>query len=419
MTMTLTAEKLALQGGAPIRTAPFPAWPVWGSEEEEAVLRALNSGKWGRIDGSEVAAFEQEFARYHDAEYGVAMTNGSVSLRLALVGAGIRAGDEVIVPPYTFLATATTVVEANAVPVFVDIDPDSYCLDPVRVEEAITPRTRAIVVVHLGGQAADMDALTDIARRHNLTLIEDAAHAHGGEYKGRKLGSIGDVGSFSFQASKNMTAGEGGILITNNEEHERMARSLHNCGRVANGTWYAHEYLGGNNRMTEIQAAILRCQLARLEEQTARRDANGRYLNEQLAKIPGIRPLPRGLGETLHPYHLYVFRYDAAAWDGLPRGTFVKALTAEGVASSEGYPIALYRQPVFARKQFGPYSGAADGYLADPEANAARCPVAERVCSAEGCWLFQNQMLGTREDMDDIARAVARVYEKRRDLLEA
>ena len=405
-------ETLALLGGTPLRTTPFSTWPVFGTEEEEAILRVTRSAKWGRLDGEEVDRFEQAFARYHDCAYGIAMVNGSVTLKIALLAGGIQAGDEVIVPPYTFLATATVVVEANAVPVFADIDPQTYCLDPVSVEAAITPRTRAIIVVHFAGQAANMNAFCALAARYQLTLIEDAAHAHGGEYQGKKLGSWGDAGSFSFQSTKNLTAGEGGILITNNAETERLCRSFHNCGRLPEGVWYAHELLGGNNRMTEFQGALLGVQLTRLEAQTAHRDANGRYLNARLAGIPGLRPLPRGQGETIHPYHLYIFRYDTAAWDGLSRSRFLEALNAEGIESSGGYPVPLYAQPVFAERRFGPYAGAM-GYCADVEANAAHCPVTENACKVEACWLYQNALLGSRKDMDDIVDAIAKIYENR------
>jgi dTDP-4-amino-4,6-dideoxygalactose transaminase len=411
----MTRSALALRGGSPVRTTPFTSWPEHGIAEEEAVVRAVRSGKWGRQEGSEVAQFEQDFARYHDSTYGIAVLNGSISLKIALLAAGIQAGDEVIVPPYTFLATASVVVEVNAVPVFVDVHPDSYCLDPIKVEAAITPRTKAIMVVHLGGLAADMDALIAIAKKHNITLIEDAAHAHGGEYKGKKLGSLGDMGSFSFQSSKNLCSGEGGLITTNNTKLEEIARSIHNCGRSAGGAWYGHQILGGNNRLSEIQGALLSAQLTRLEAQTKRRDANGRYLNEKLGEIPGLSPLPRDQGETIHPYHLYVFRYNANAWDGIPRARFLEAMIAEGIVVSGGYTVPLYEQPVFQYKRFGPYSGA-NGYDADLAANAARCPVTEKASREEGCWLTQNYLLGTQEDMDDIVRAAAKVYENRQDL---
>src|SRR2546430_1510781 len=204
--------KLALLGGTPIRIRPFTKWPIFGQAEEKRLLRTLRSGKWGRLDGREVAEFENLFAAMPGCKHGIAVVNGTVSLRIALMAAGIRAEDEVIVPPYTFFSTASAVIEANAIPVFADIQLDTFNLDPRAVEAAITPRTRAIIPVHFAGQLADMDALMRIAKKRKLVVIEDAAHAHGASYNNRPAGSIGDVASFSFQSSKNMTAGEGGIL---------------------------------------------------------------------------------------------------------------------------------------------------------------------------------------------------------------
>src|SRR5512133_1359934 len=219
-------SSLALFGGPKTRTAPFPSWPIFGAAEEERLLRALRSGKWGKLHGPEVAEFERRFAAMHGARHGIGVVNGTVSLRLALMAAGIRGEDEVIVPSYTFLATATAVVEANAVPVFADIDLATFNLDPAAVAAAITPRTRAIIPVHMGGQPADLERLMALARRHDLTVIEDAAHAHGAICRGRPAGSIGDMGSFSFQSSKNLTCGEGGILITSDDRLAETCRSL-------------------------------------------------------------------------------------------------------------------------------------------------------------------------------------------------
>ena len=208
-------ETLAVFGGKKIRTKPFPGWPVFGAAEERRLLGALRSGKWGKLNGSEVAEFERRFAAMHGCKHGIAVVNGTVSLRVALLAGGIRSEDEVIVPPYTFLATATAVIEANAVPVFADVNLETFNLDPKSIKAAITPRTRAIIPVHMAGQAADMDAIMAIARKHNLLVIEDAAHAHGASYKNRPAGSIGNAGSFSFQSSKNLTCGEGGALVNN------------------------------------------------------------------------------------------------------------------------------------------------------------------------------------------------------------
>lgn len=409
------AGELALHGGPRVRNKPFPSWPVYGEAEEKALLDVLHSGTWGRQEGTQVAALEQEFAAYQGAKYGVAVVNGSVALWVGLMAAGIQEGDEVIVPPYTFQATAVSVIEANAVPIFVDIHPDSYCLDPDLIEDAITDRTRAIIPVHFAGQAADMDAIMAIAHKYELVVIEDAAHAHGATYHNQGLGAIGDMGAFSFQSSKNLTSGEGGMVLTNSEQYERLARSVHNCGRMPDGAWYAHYIMGSNFRMTEFQGALLRAQLTRLEEQTRTRDANGRYLNEKLAEIPGIRPFPRGQGETRHSYHLYMFRYDAADF-GVPRERFLEALRAEGVPCSPGYGLPLYRQPLFEQLAFGPFTGYRHT-RPDLDYTKVFCPVSERACREEAVWLTQSLLLGTEEDMNDIVKAVSKIYEHRQELI--
>src|SRR3954469_16744158 len=216
----------------PIRTRPFPSWPIFGKPEEKRLLRVLRSGKWGRLHGPEVAEFEKRFAEMHGCKHGIAVANGTVSLRIALIAAGIRAEDEVIVPPYTFFSTASAVVEANAIPVFADIDLNTFNIDPVAIEAAVTPRTRAIIPVHFAGQPADMDLIMAAAKKHKLIVIEDAAHAHGASYKNRPAGSIGHLASFSFQSSKNLTAGEGGVITTNDDTLAAACRSIQNCGRV-------------------------------------------------------------------------------------------------------------------------------------------------------------------------------------------
>ncbi len=263
---------LALFGGTPLRTKPFTQWPIFGVAEEERLLRTLRSGNWGRLDGSEVSEFERRFAAMHACTHGIAVANGTVSLRVALLAAGIRAEDEVIVPPYTFVSTATAVVEANAVPVFADIDLNTFNLDPAAVSAAVTPRTRAIIPVHFAGQPADMTAISAIAREHGLAVIEDAAHAHGARYQDRPAGSLGHMGSFSFQSSKNLTSGEGGIVTTNDDGPAESCRSIQNCGRVPDGLWYEHHVVSGNYRLGEFQGAVLNCQLDRLEAQANTRE---------------------------------------------------------------------------------------------------------------------------------------------------
>lgn len=399
-------SQLALHGGPKTIQKSFP-WPIFDEGEVEAVAQVVRSGQWGNPDCTGlVEVFEQEFAKYCGAKYAVSCVNGSVSLRLALIACGVKPGDEVIVPPYTFIATASTVIEANGVPVFVDIDPETYNLDPDKIEAAITPRTKAIIPVHFAGQACDMEAIMDIAKRHNLRVIEDAAHAHGAEYKGRKLGTLGDAGSFSFQSSKNLTSGEGGMVITNDPELYRTMASLRNVGRLPEGQWYDHFLPGCNYRLTPMQAVLLSSQLKRLDEQTRRRDENGVLLHELLSEIDGITPLSRGHGETLHCHHLYIFKYEAAHFNGLSKNEFVEMLAAEGVPCFRGYPHPLYKQPLFQEKNFMGYALPESMSYAEVE-----CPIAERACAVEAVWILQHAMLGTAEDMVAFAGAIRKIQE--------
>lgn len=406
------AEQLALHGGRPVRQKPFPAWPVYGEPEEQALLRALRSGKWGKLDGSEVAAFERDFARYQGAQYGIAVVNGTVAIQVALMAADIKAGDEVIVPPYTFLATATAVITSNATPVFADIELDTFNLDPASIEPLITPRTRAIIPVHFAGLPANMDAIMAIADRHNLVVIEDAAHAHAAEYKGRRAGSIGHMGTFSFQSSKNLTAGEGGFITANDAALAEACREIHNCGRRRGHAWYEHFVIAANFRLSELQGALLNAQLERLEEQARRRWENGKYLNEQLARIPGIKPQTITPECTRHAFHLYCFRVDAREL-GAPRPAFLKALAAEGIPNFGGYPLPLYKQRLFLDRAFGPFDGCRGVDYAK-----TRCPNCETICYEHGGWLEHRILLGTRQDMDDIVAAFRKVYENRHKLRE-
>lgn len=408
-------QTLALLGGTPVRTRPFPAWPVFGNAEESRLLRTLHSGQWGRLQGDEVAEFEQRFAAMHGCAHGIAVVNGTVSLRLALIAAGLRAEDEVIVPTYTFLSTASAVVEANAVPVFVDVDLQTFNIDAGEVEAAITPRTRAIIPVHFAGQPADMDAILAIAARHDLFVLEDAAHAHGASYRGRPAGSIGHAASFSFQSSKNLTSGEGGIIITNDEAIAHACRSMHNCGREPDGVWYEHHVVSGNYRLSEFQGAVLNGQLERLEAQTVTRDANGTHLAARLARLPGVHPQHRPADCTRHSRHLFMLRLDPSAF-GASRAAVLEALQAEGVPCASGYGYPLPDQPLFRNKAFGPYLPHASARL---DYSQVRCPNSQQICREQGIWLDQSLMLGTQADMDDIADAFEKVHEHRAALVAA
>jgi dTDP-4-amino-4,6-dideoxygalactose transaminase len=397
-------KNLAINGGPKTVEKTF-SWPVFDETDVNAVTEVAKSGQWGNPDcGGAVEAFEKEFAAYCGSKYALTCVNGSVALRLALIACGVKPGDEVIVPPYTFIATCSIVIEANCVPVFVDIDPDTYNIDPAEVEKAITPRTKAIIPVHFAGQSCDMDGLKAVAKKHNLRIIEDACHAHGGEYKGEKLGTIGDAGCFSMQSSKNLTSGEGGIITTNDEELYDMMNSLRNVGRVKDGVWYEHHNPGCNYRITNLQAALLSKQLGRLEAQTQTRNENGLYLNSLLEQIDGVTPLKRGLGETLHTYHIYIFKYDKSKFNNLDKKKFADMLAAEGVPSFMGYPEPLYKQPLFQNANFMCYAIPEDVSYTD-----VCCPVTEKACYEEAVWIMQHSMLGTKADMDTFAAAIKKI----------
>lgn len=402
-------QKLALHGGKPVRTQPFTSWPIFGKPEEQRLLRALRSGKWGRLNGTEVAEFEKRFATMHGCRHGIAVVNGTVSLRIALLAAGIPAEAEVIVPPYTFFSTASAVIEANLIPVFADIDLDTFNLDPRAVEAAITPRTRAIIPVHFAGQPADMRAIMAIAKQHKLLVLEDAAHAHGASYRNKPAGSLGHVASFSFQSSKNLTSGEGGIITTNDDRLAAACRSIHNCGRIPTGIWYEHHVISANYRLGEFQGAVLNAQLDRLEQQTKARDGNGQYLARQLAQFPGIYPQRRSKDCTRHSYHLFMLRFVAGEF-GAPRLAVLDALRAEGIPCSAGYGFSLNQQPMFRKKAFGPYLPQASRKL---DYAKTPCPNSDLICRDQGVWLEQSLFLGRRADMDDIARAFGKIYENR------
>jgi len=418
---------LALDGGTPVRTDPFPSWPVWDEREERALVEVLRSGKWWRFSygvgvelaepesgtRSRVVEFQEAFARHHQSRYGIACANGTAAIEILLKAFGVGPGDEVIVPAYTYFATASAVLQINAIPVFVDVEPDTYNIDVQRVEAAMTPRTRAVIAVHFAGQPANMDALAVLARNRGIFLIEDAAHAHGSEWNGRKAGSLAAGGTFSFQASKNMTAGEGGLITTDDQALAALCDSFLWAGRKVGRPWYEHHRLGWNYRLTEFQAAILSQQLLRLEEQNSQRMDNAAYLTQRLARIEGISPLRVDARVTRHSYHIYLFRYSAETLHGVPRPLFLQALNAEGVPCMGGYSHPLYRNPVFLNKNFYPRGCPLTCGHYNHDVNFADyeklCPVSERACREEAIWLEHRLLLGSRKDMDDIADAVEKI----------
>jgi dTDP-4-amino-4,6-dideoxygalactose transaminase len=407
-------SELAILGGTPVRTKPFPAWPIWDDKDIEAITRALNGGKWGIAspEDSEVARFESTYAAYHGAKHGVCVHSGTTAIRVALQALGAGYGDEIIVPAYTFVGTVSPIIDVGAVPIFVDIDPDTYTIDPVAVEAAITPHTVGIVPVHFAGMPANMDALLEIATRRNLWIMEDAAQAWGAQWNGVGVGHIGAAGIFSFQSSKNVNAGEGGIILTDDDSICELLRSYSNCGRSSTGVWYGHFRVAGNYRMSQILAALLYCQFARYPEQHAKREANAAYLAQQLAEVPGFTPLTRPTQVTRHAQHLFIWRYNPEEFGGLSRTRFIEAMHKEGIPVSPGYAVPLYQQPVFLEKSFDPKHAAQR-----VDFGSCSCPASERACSAEALWLTQPVMLGEKSDMDDIVAAALKVRKNSGELI--
>lgn len=396
--------KLAIAGGEPVRKKQWSGWPWQAGREMELLKEVVESTRWG-TRGPKVEEFERRFAEAHGCKYAVTVTSGTVALELALRAAGVQAGDEVIIPPYTFVATATCVVSIDAVPVFADIEPDTYNLDAHSVEKHITERTKAIIPVHIGGRPVDMDAIMDIAQRHNLSVIEDCAQAHGASWKWQPVGSIGDAGCFSFQNSKNITAGEGGIITTNDEELHATAWSLHNVGRRPGGEWYEHPVMGGNYRMTEWQAAVLLAQLDKLEEWASKREENANYLRGLLEGIEGVI-LPRSDERvTRNAYHLFIFRLDLTKFGGVTKHRVAEAVQREGVPLSPGYSRPLYQELVFrdyVPQRLNRVIGRTLNYT------TVKLPIAEEVIQT-AVWLPQWVLLADKSDMDDIAKAIEKV----------
>ena len=401
-------EKLAVLGGSPTRTGAFPSWPVIAENEEKAWMDVLRGRRWFRGSGQQVRRFEETWAQRLGAKHAVAVNSGTSSLITALGALGIGPGDEVIVPPYTFIATVNAVLLHHALPVFVDTDLETFQIDAGKIEAAITPRTRCILPVHIGGSAADLDTILTIARSRRVPVLEDTCQSHFGEWRGKKLGTLGDMGCFSFQASKNLNSGEGGSVVTSRDDLYEGCAAFQNQGFVPSGASHATPGTGCNMRMTEFQGTLLMEQLTRLEEQARVRERNAAYLTERLREIPGISPARMYDGCTRNAYHLYMFRYDPKQFAGVPRAKFLQALSREGIPCSGGY-TPLNRQPFLkntleSRAFKAVYTPAQ--LAAYHERN--RCPVNDRLCE-EAVWFTQNMLLGPRADMDQIAEAIRKI----------
>lgn len=403
-------EKPAVLGGTPVRKQPFPSWPVANDLEDQSLLKVLHSGKWNRGLGAQVSRFEQEYAHLMGAKHCLAAANGTSALVIALSALGVQAGDEVIVPPYTFVATINAVLAMHALPVFVDTDRNTFQIDARKIENAVSDRTVAIVPVHLGGNVADLDAIAKVAEKRKIPVLEDACQAHLAEWKGKKVGTYGTFGCFSFQASKNLNSGEGGAILTNDSALMERCYAFHNNGRgrSAPGYDFSYQARGLNLRLTEFQGALLMAQMTRLAKQTDTREKNAAYLTSQLKEIAGVAPAGQYSGTTRNAFHLYMFRYDAERFNGLPRAKFLKALQAEGIPASGGYS-PLNKEPLLeATLTSRGFRRIYDEKVLRQWRERSTCPENDRLCT-EAVWLTQTMLLGPRSDMDTITGAIRKI----------
>jgi dTDP-4-amino-4,6-dideoxygalactose transaminase len=399
-------SQLALFGGNKAKRKPFPLWPQYDDNERRALQEVLESRIWWRTPGTKTLEFEQAFAKYHGARHGIAVTNGTAAIEVTMEALGIGPGDEVIVPDFTFIATASAVLFANALPVLVDVDPETYCLDPALTEAAITPRTKAIIAVHMGGLPADLDRLQELAKKHGIALVEDSAHAHGSEWRGKKIGTFGKAATFSFQASKLMTAGEGGMIISNDDAFERQARSVHDCGRMPGEWFYSHYIYGSNYRLSEWQGAVLNVQLQRLEPQTLHRHRNGRLLDKLFAEIPGITAQMCDARCTRNGQYAYIFHVDGKQFGGISTENFIAALNAEGIPTQASYPplheLDCFRNGEYRKCLSGAQATEKHAFLQQ------KFPQTQKA-AWETVWIPQFALLGDEEDMREIAAAIAKI----------
>lgn len=403
-------DKPALLGGTPVRSEPFPSWPLIADNDERAWMDVLRTKNWYRRSGHYVEDFEKAWAERMGAKHCLATANGTSALLIAMNALEVGPKDEVIVPPYTFIATVNAVLLQHALPVFVDSDRETLQIDARKIEAAITPRTRCIMPVHLGGASADMDAIMALARKHKIPVVEDACQSHLAEWRGRKVSSIGDLGCFSFQASKNLNSGEGGALITNNDDLLARAEAFHNNGRGLGKAAGGFDYRtnGANLRMTEFQGALLLSQMERLESQAKSREQNAQYLTKLLGEIEGISPAKMYEGCTRNAYHLYMFRYDPAGFAGLPRERFLKAMSAEGISCSSGY-TPLNKDPFLENTvQSRGFKAIYSAKELDDWRARNSCPENDKLCG-EAVWITQSRFLAGKRDMEQIAEAVRKI----------
>jgi dTDP-4-amino-4,6-dideoxygalactose transaminase len=405
------ANKPALLGGKPVLDTAWVKWPVWNPEtDEKLVLNVLRSGIWSRDEV--VSEFEKKWAEKTGMKRSVTTVNCTNAMILSLTQLGVGAGDEVLVSAYTFIATPLAILATGAMPVFVDTDPETFQLDTRKIISKITPRTRAILTVHLAGLPADMVRIKEIAKKYNLVVVEDVAQAHLAEIDHQKAGTWGDAGCFSFQNSKNLPIGEGGAIVSHDDAFLDRCYAYHNFGIAYGSVAGSGPVVRGSKlRLTEYQAAVGLVQMERIEAQTTLRSENAEYLRSQLQNVPGVGLYKLNPNVTRAVYHFFPFRYKKDEFDGLSRDAFMNALEAEGVPCFAGYGTLHdkpYIEDTFKSKNFRKFYSAKEldikRYM---ESN--KCPVTDTLCNEEAIWLTQNLLLSGKKEMDGIAEALSKV----------
>ncbi len=414
-------SKPALLGGEKTITKSFPRWPIVDTTEEKALLDALRGSRWGRrVKDNAADNFENNYAKLLGANHCLTVNSGTSALFTIMGALNIGPGDEVILPVYTFIATYNAVVLHNALPIIVDIDPESFQIDPKKMEAAITKETKALMPVHIGGSPADLDTILEIGNRNNLPVIEDACQAHLAEWKGKKVGTFGIGGAFSFQESKNLNCGQGGAVTTNNRQFMDACVGFHHQGSVLQDNPYAQGGIrGGNLRMTEFQASILNAQMTRLEQQAKTRSENATYLSRMLNGIPGIAPAKLYPGTTNSAYHLYMFRYDNNYFAGMSRARFMEALSAEGIPCSGGYGQMEKTPRITSLPNNRHYIKIYGEKTMKDWLERIQCPQNAKVSGEIAVWFSQTVLLGSKTDMEQIAEAIRKIQKYAQEIKEA
>lgn len=413
-------DKPAILGGTPVCAGEWPRWPVTLQDDIDAVADVLKSGDWYRYNSSEstVDVFERQWAAALNVPFCQATSCGTSALITALAALNIGPGDEVLLPPYTFIATVNAVILHHALPVFVDSDPATAQIDPAKIEERVNENTRCVIPVHIGGASCDIEQVLDIAKRKKLAVVEDSCQTHTGEWKGKRLGTFGDAGCYSFQNSKNLTSGEGGAMVTSDETIYHRAQSYQDNGggRPKHDGGYTGN--GANLRLTNFQGALLQHQLTRLEEQSKIREENAAYLRKQLDEIGGVRGKKLLAGTTRHGYHLFIFEYAPEAFAGMNKRKFTAALQAEGVPATGGYSATNkmdWAKRLTASRHYRRIYG--DTRLKKwQEENVL--PANDRMIKTT-CWFGQNVLLAERERIDQLAEAFHKVKQHAAEIAKA